>query len=553
MSRRTVILAAAALLSAVGLGCALYFLVFPALFPRTPGIDVDALTASLDQDLAGGYLVAVRAELSDLGRLPGAETDLMRILKRAYRLGAAGGDWATLEALAARALRARPASPPIRTVAAYAALRAGRVAAAEKALAGGRVEREAGDLLRGETALRQGRSWPGVDPLTSRLAGLEASGDPAQFTAAAADTGDARLLLDAALLAMGRGSGDIAHGIVSSGLAGSRWNEPAAMILYDTGDSAGALERLQRMKPYGSARADLDLLEGDLLVSLGRLPEASTAIEHALAIRPEMSWIPYADLAWLAMQRGDSGAARSTIETGLRVLGTGARELTIRLAGIEAGSGDDTSAEQLLSTLLSKTPGDVEASRELLRLQAPGLSLEAYRARLWKLFSANPTAPEVLGDLVQALVGSEDWAGIQLALKQYEAAGGDVSAGSLLAAGMAAAMRGDGAGAVRLFNRAAAMSPDGIPRYDAALVMLSQGRADAALQQLALAEEESARAGSSGGGDAFAARVQEARAEAFLLLGNRAAARTALDQARRLDPHSLRVTLLSQKLEAPAR
>jgi tetratricopeptide (TPR) repeat protein len=547
VNRRAVALVAAGVTTAA-LAAGAFFL----FVPHGSTVSIDAAVQSIDEELAGGYLEAARGELAAVTALPRQEPDILRLLKRAYRLGAAGGDWSPLDALAAQALRMHPRSAQIRAVAAYASLRAGRLAEADRTLARGGLPLEVGSLLKGEAALRRGEPWPAADGLTRDLVALESSDDPAAYAAAALRAGDARLSLDAAVLAMSTGRGDVARSIASSALRESRWNEPAALILFDAGDSTGALARLDAMRPFAPGRTDLELVAADVLYSLGRFPDAQAAIENALAARPDISWVPYADLSYLAGLSGHRDTARAWIARGLTAI-PGSPELSLALARIEAETGDTGSAVAMLTGLLRTDPTSVDASLLLLSLQAPQLSPEAYRARMWKLFNTHPSDPSVLRDLVTALVAVQDWDGVSLAFRQNEVAGGAPDAGELLVQGMAAAMRGDADGAIRLFNRAAAGSRDGIARFDAALVMLREGRAAAALAALDAAAEENAHSGPAGAGDAFLARVEEARAEANMILNNLPAARTALEKASRLDPASLRVTLLMKKLEAPVR
>jgi tetratricopeptide (TPR) repeat protein len=544
VQRRTALL----ILIPLVLAAAAAVLVLPRIL-RPSAVDVNALVSRLDADLGGGYLATAREELMGLRDLPGSENDLVRIIKRAVRLGAASGDYGPLWSVASRALRARPRSAPIRAAAAYADMRTGRLADAEKALKGGPLPPGTGDALRGETAIRRGQPWSGEDSLTRDLLALETSREPGAYAAAALRTGDARIALDAALLAMGAGSVASARSIVGSELGGSRWDGPAAAILYDASDDTGALARLQRLATEQSDHAETALLAADVLVSLGRPADAEQSITRGLAIKPDISTVPYLDLAWFATLKNDLELARQRLVEGLGWFPRAA-SLSVALARVDAAEGHDEDAVNVLNAVLTREPGNVDASLLLLDLKAASLSPEAYRARLWKLSNVNPSDLTVLSALLSSLIAAQDWTGVSIALRQNEAAGGSPSADLLLLKGMASAMAGDGSSALAFFQKAGAARRDGAAAFDSALVQLAQGRAEAALGSLDAAAAENERKGNQ---PAFLSRVMQLRGEAYMLQNNLPAARTALERARELDPANLRATLILSKLEAPTR
>ncbi|HEY9594259.1 MAG TPA: hypothetical protein VHE79_07270, partial [Spirochaetia bacterium] len=115
---------------------------------RGPQPDISAPLASADAALKGGYMTAARDALSSITPLPTDEDDLMRILKRAVAVSAAG-DWAFLDDMAEKAVRANGRSARVRATAVWASLRTGDVARARQLLSRGRLPAEVGDLLRG--------------------------------------------------------------------------------------------------------------------------------------------------------------------------------------------------------------------------------------------------------------------------------------------------------------------------------------------------------------------------------------------------------------------
>ena len=95
-------------------------------------------------------------------------------------------------------------------------------------------------------------------------------------------------------------------------------------------------------------------------------------------------------------------------------------------ARLDIRTGDATAAEKLLTGLLAERPTDGEAALLLLALQGPGLSPEASRARLWKLFDLVPADTAVFDALASAFVAARDWPGMRIAVRENQ----DAPAGS---------------------------------------------------------------------------------------------------------------------------
>jgi Flp pilus assembly protein TadD len=154
--------------------------------------------------------------------------------------------------------------------------------------------------------------------------------------------------------------------------------------------------------------------------------------------------------------------------------------------------------------------------------------------------------------LASALVAARDWEGMEIALRQHRAAGGEPGARVFLLEGFARAMRGDGGGAAASFRSAALVSRDGVAHFDLALVLLRKGAPRAALTELDAAAAEVQERSTPPSADFFS-RIETLRGAARLLDGDFPGARSALSRALERDPHNLRAGLLLQKLEAEGR
>ena len=396
--------------------------------------------------------------------------------------------------LGLKALSTAGRSPRIRAITVFACLRSGRLAEAEKVIARGSLPEPAGDLLRGEAVLKRGGKWAPADPLYRDLLALEQKQAPKAFAEAAHRTGDARLSLDAALLSMQSGSIAQAQLIAAGELGDAAFDEPAAGVFYDGGDFTAAIRRLKRLDADRPDRADIALILADSYQAQGMTADAERSLLRALALAPALTWTAYANLAFYANARGDTALAGRRLKDGLAFFPL-SRELRLSEARLDVRLGETDAAISILSKLAAENPEDGEVALLLLDQQAPGLSPEEYRARLWKAFDRVPSDTAIFSALSAALIASHDWDGAGIAIDQHAAAGGAAGQQLLLAEGMIAAMRGNDAAASDAFRRAAAAAGDGIARYDLALVLLRRGNGKAAIAELGTAADEYERRG----------------------------------------------------------
>ncbi len=532
-----------ALIAAISIGCCAvlaggYFFVLPIVFPAP---DIAPRIAAIDEAIAGGYLSTARAQLLAIRPFPRGDRDALRLLKRAFILSREAGDFGLLAGMADRALASRSQGQSIRLVAAYSYLRTGRLSDAEaverRGLPGG-----AGDLVRGETVLRRGSAWQGSDSLTRDLLKLETSRQASDFIAMARRVDDRRLGLDAALLSLEKGDLEGARVLAVSSLQDAAFDEPAALIAYDTGDFETAIMRLNRLQTRRTPTAETALLLADCYQALGRIPESQDAMREAIRLDPKLSWTPYADLGHAAEEKGDVSLARATLAQG-RALFPGSRELVLATARLETGQGNQESALALLDVLVAQRPDDAEAALLRLGLKAPGLSPQAYRAEMWRLFDRLPSNQEVFLTLASALVASHDWDGAGVAIHQHEIAQGTNDPDTLCIRALVDAMQGRESRAVDSFAQAVGQNGSTRYRYDLAVLLLRRGDPQAALAQLAQARDEMA--------PEVGARIETLKGRCMLATGDLSGARGAFLRAQAVDPHSLRPAMELRKLEAP--
>jgi tetratricopeptide (TPR) repeat protein len=504
--------------------------------------------SEIDNAIAGGYLGSARDLIAAIQMLPGSEDDLLRLLKRTFEVCSATGDYALLADLGRKALDRQGRSARIRALAGYGAMRTERLSEADRILSRGALPPNTGDLLQGEAALRRGAPWAGTDSLTRDLASLAGTENAAAYGSAALRADDQRLSLDAALLDMKQGAVSEARLLAKKALTEGRFDEPAAFILYDGGDAAGALQRLARLQAARPGSASVELSLADMYQAVGDARTAEAWLQRALAAGPALTWTAYANLGLFASLRGDLDGAAQRIDDGLAFFPR-SRELRLRQAELAAAMDQQGRAESILSALIAENPGDADAALLLLSMKAPSMSPEAYRGEMWKLFNRTPAAA-VFESLCATLITAHDWQGAGLAVRQYEAASGEPGAESLLIAGMIAAQGGDSVGAIAALRRSMLLARDPRALYDLGLVYLSRGNARAARAELDAAAAEYPSPGDSTDRLQALSRIETFRGTAHMLDDDLPGARTAFVHALSLDPRNLRASLSMRKLDA---
>jgi thioredoxin-like negative regulator of GroEL len=348
---------------------------------------------------------------------------------------------------------------------------------------------------------------------------------------------------------MQQGSSSAAVRMVLSTLDDARFDEPAGLMLYDAGDFRGAAVRLERRDRDKPGITTLRLSLADVFAAAGNAARSEKMLLGTLPLAPSLSWTPYADLAFFAAQRGDYAAAHRLLDDGLAFFPR-SRELRLMKARVEILAGSPEAAESLLAEILADRPADSEAALVLLGLQSASLSPEELRSSLWRLFNLVPSDQSVFDSLATSLIAAQDWEGMQIAMKQHQASGGQPDAPSLIFQGLAAAMRGDDTGATAAFRRSALLAKNGIARFNIALIQLRRGEARAALTELDGAAGEVQETAAPAERAQLMSRIETLRGAARLLDGDISGAGSALVRARALDPHNLRAGLLLRKLEA---
>jgi tetratricopeptide (TPR) repeat protein len=157
-----------------------------------------------------------------------------------------------------------------------------------------------------------------------------------------------------------------------------------------------ALARLARAAVEQPQSALVRNLQGELLTSTRRLPEAIAAFDSAIGLSAEW-WVPYRGKSIAQLLQQQPAAAMQTMERGVKETG-GAATLVVDLASLYEKSGQTDKAIALYDDLLKKNPDSDAFANNLAMLlstyRSDPQSLERARA-LSEKFKDSPTAAYV--------------------------------------------------------------------------------------------------------------------------------------------------------------
>lgn len=376
---------------------AMVVLVATGVARRRHARDVTFGLEELDVLLEDGSTAEAAAMIPWLADRAQTSGEALRILKRAHALFESHGLVAPLDEAAARLLDEFPANTTLRSIAVFAAVRAGRpqdaLDAAREGLGPNDGALYAWTLLNNPDsrldAPQDQAPAPADEPESTRageetggdtgallLAGLERTSPAADFERAWRFTGDGRYALDAALLHLRERSPDRAVEILTTAGIARRWPLFAAGLLVDRARYDEAIGILSRL-PESSVEAQLRL--ADAAMYAGEDGRAREVYERLLPLREP----PLEALVGLAAL-ADEPERRRALVARAGELYPDAWEAA-RAQAI-TGAGDGTAA------LAGWERTDYEGQARLLELRLEAQpDRRGYAASLWSLLSAHRT------------------------------------------------------------------------------------------------------------------------------------------------------------------
>jgi tetratricopeptide (TPR) repeat protein len=551
--RRRLLIVGLFVLAACAIAGAGYWLAGAARARRSAQALYDRQLTQVDKDLSLGYFQRAADGIGKALRQARSEHHYLRLLKRAYQIASATGDFSSLHSAARRAVEKLPGSRALRLLLVFSLLRLDGEPGSIPSLAS--LIRDSTDAqnLVAEAALR-GLSSPdsirGLEPQLQSMLAISQLEDPVRLQEQGITKSDGRIALDAALLWMQQGDVQSAHAAVAGEWTVPVPLEPRAFIAFDAGNYEECAALIDRL-PGSAARLDLQLIKADALRALKREPEAAALYQQVISGDAQFSWTPYLNLARIADHSGEKVAAGELRRKAFELFPeSGAVLLDYGRSLYQAGESD--LAVKLLRELLKQDPQNAAARYLLLQMAAQSQPAERYQAQLWSLFGEHPDSPLLCRVLAQQLLAAEDAAGAAAALDRFQFPTGDAPPAWLLELrGLTAALGGD-------YDRAAAMLSESYQRrkswrirYNLAIVYRGQGNLEKSINELLQAGDELRQA--SDQGDIVArqrhSRIRSLAGELMLRMGKKDAARRESEYALELDPGNGQALLVLRMLE----
>jgi tetratricopeptide (TPR) repeat protein len=462
-----------------GLGVGVWFAVRPV---EQSSAELPVVLRSVDRYVADGYLSRAQEELTDASRRARGVAGWLMVLKRAFAISRALGDYQLLYRLARDAVAAVPRNDELRAVAGYAALRTDRLDTAGGFFEGLPADRFAGLLA--EHAARDGGTGAqaGLPADTQLLLTLHRQADPEEFIRVAEETGDRRFALDAALRLAGNGRVERAYRVAAERLEPDESRMLLLWLAYDAGDHEAARAHAEAVLQVQGDRADIMLVYADVLRELGEASAAAQVWEQAVRAFPRYSWKPYSGLAALEAREGRRDAALSWINAA-RGYFPEVEELVVDHAWLLYAADRREEARALLEAYATNH-GDAQlAQATLLELFPSHPTPERYRSALWQAFNRYPGNQCIAAALIWYLYGYSDAQGIRTVIDRHAAHGAQT--GRLeFQRGALAVLTGKLEEAQSHFQRATESRPQWESQYNLSVVLMMRRQFHGAMEHL---------------------------------------------------------------------
>ncbi len=511
---------------------------------QKPSVSFEQNLSQSDIHMAAGSMREAGESILGAAESAVGRTQWLRTLKRAYRLGAALESYEVLYLISGMALDAIGGAEEIAALYVFACLRTGRTERAYQ------VSREQlnGDKwieLANEAALKARATRGDVTFLRDEegpVLDAVRSPEPATLMRAADLFGESRFALDAALLYAA--DGDMGLAASAIGPYAGFFPVPAALLNYDAERYELAHEILTAP---GLTNSDyLSLLVGDILIRLGLSGEAAESYRLLIAVSPNLSWIPYVNLAWILIGDGKYDEADDSVHAG-KSLFPESRYLGIAEIELALARNDTQTAVALLESYREKYPADFD----LVALQARILPTHANLLRmdslLWEAFQRYPKDQRIATYLAENVVAEGQVEGIVRFLEIWEEANGKTE-WSIFLRGYAALAEALPEIAEGYFLEAWRVNPRWQTAYNIAVISRCSGRFARALEFLRLAEYALERGSDAEKENKALVRTQTARV--LYEQGNLSAARREAEYAAGLDTGSTEAHLILKLLES---
>ncbi len=516
----------------------------------------------IDTYIQNGYSGEAEKSILELSRKDLSASSHIRLLKRAWLLerSAGGGEVSDrlLEKTAESAYRSFPARQDIAAVYVYALLRRGEHEHAGSVYADAELNEDAWRNLSNEMILYSSEAEEGMGEAdSSGMFRLSRQSSADTFLGIYQSTGADGFLLDAVLLLLEAGEVDRAYSLVQTSRPGAFPPRFSFFLAYDAGKWNTALGILNE-NPQLFPLREQQLLRADLFMRLRRYDDAQEAYRTVYSSDSdgsadpggtELDWTAAYNLLYLDLQTDDSLDDELSTDILRRAKEGLGSPVIMDIAGLMIAYGQTDHVQTLLSGYSEdgRIPG-IELLQESTRST---VNPERYSSLLWRIVSQEDS-PEYAIHLAWFLLGLEDFSGLQNLLDYSRKKFGTRSWTEFFQ-GTVALYQRRYEEAAEYFRDSYRMKAHWCSAYNAAAAYMAAGRADAALEQLELAElalteaktsVETQTEGDVGDADGKGfVDVLLKRVELYLSGGNYEAAGKVLQEIEEYDPNNLQADI----------
>lgn len=514
---------------------------------------IQSLLLHADREIGQGFYRIAAQDVRDAASLAQTRSAWLAVSKRALEIGRDSKSYGLLAEVGRKAVANLPGSEDLWAIRVYAEIQRGNYGEAYR-MAQGKLDSSRYGSLKAEALLR---AYPDLNPnqppsgSDRTLIETILSRDPALFETLGRELKNEDLMFDAVLLLAWRGEMDQAYSLLVS-LQSEKHLAAGMLLSYDDNHLDAALNYYSSLSD--SARSpELSLLADDILVKQGEYDKAASGYETLIQSDPGAAWTPYVDLAWLATS-GKSKLVTPGVALGLLRTAQGyfpkEPAVVLAYARLADSLGETKAATEALSRFLSSSPGNLDASLLRTELGGTGENPAYQESVLWALFyeASGAERARIARYLGWYLLGLHDFGGLEQIFAQYRQAQGDEWIPFYR--GIEEGMNGNFAAGIKEFERAFAITPRWQTLYNMGVLELKAGDARLAEQDFQKADSSFLAANESNTLSPQRAAILAGVAEALLADGNVAGARRELNYALDVDPASLRVSLLLQKLDS---
>ncbi|MBN1524783.1 MAG: tetratricopeptide repeat protein [Spirochaetales bacterium] len=527
------------------------FVFFRFFFFQQESQSVQEYLQKADNFISSGYFQEAERLIARAFAAVQSDEVMLRVLKRSFLLSEKTENTAMFLGQAKKAAERYPGNKQIQYTALYAMLRTGALEECIRRYADSPETRELQGVL-AEAYLRMGKDLS--DTELSRIPQFQeyftAAGEytPGILTRLAETFKDNRYALDAMLLYLKNGEIEPAYRLSLKMLSDYDYDEPAGLAAYDYGKWDEAKVRLSRINRQAEKRTDLELILGDIDISVQKYDQAKERFDNAIEYDPLFSPNSYLNYATILQRQGFSQKARYLLEKAYSVFPESV-PAGVEYAKLLFHHGEQEKAQDLVAEMQKQYPENTELGFLRLSFVMASTTQDIWIENLHNYFQENPEDERAAEILMYAFLRYRHLDRARRIITAYsEASGESEMPWAMEAEGIISALDGNVDAAGTMLEKAVRGLDRWDFHYNYAVILVEQGRLEDALAE-ATAAGFIISSGLSPGGPMIA-RVLSLQAEIKIRQGRSDDARALLQKALEHDATNPFAWELVKMLEA---